>query len=200
VRRAHTFTSSRPERSGEPGPNCAPVRLGPGSASPSGMTAKGVMFLATLALAGCDVTMFKQAKAVPQAEAPSLPNQAEAQPPPAGTVAQGAVADQLAAATPSPATPALLARGRERYDIFCKPCHGVAGAGDGTIVQRGFPRPPDYVSAQVMTLSGAQIFGVITNGYGVMFPYGDRVAPNDRWAIVAYVRALQLARRSGGGA
>ncbi len=149
------------------------------------------------ALAGCDQTMFTQHKYATEGAAPLLPGNAEAQAPPEHTVAQGALAEEQAAATPPPATPALLARGRERYEIYCKPCHGVSGDGDGTIVARGFPRPPDYASAQVRSLTGPQIYGVITNGYGVMFPYGDRVDPQDRWAVVAYVRALQTARTMG---
>ena len=153
--------------------------------------------LAASALAGCDMTMFQQPKYGTQAPAPLFADNTASQVPPEGTVAQGALAQEQAAIAPPPATPALLTRGRERFEIYCKPCHGIGGDGDGTVVARGFPRPPSYASAQVRNLTGAQIFGVITNGYGVMFPYGDRVAPQDRWAIVAYIRALELAHELG---
>ena len=98
-----------------------------------------------------------------------------------------------AARTPPPVTPALLARGRERFDIFCAPCHGLDGTGDGRVVQRGFPHPPSYLSGRLRDAPADHFLDVITNGFGVMYPYADRVAPADRWAIVAYIRALQLA-------
>ena len=153
--------------------------------------------LSATALGACDLSMYRQHKYTAEAPAPQYPNQAEAQALPEGVVAQGALADDLASAAPPPVTPALLARGKDRYEIFCKPCHGVSGNGDGTIVARGFPRPPDYASEQVRSLTGPQIFGVITRGYGVMFPYGDRLVPADRWAVVAYVRALEVSRSLG---
>ena len=85
----------------------------------------------------------------------------------------------------------LLARGQERYDIYCSPCHGLSGNGDGMIVQRGFPAPPSYHTARLRAAPAQHFFDVITNGYGVMYSYASRVEPRDRWAIVAYVRALQ---------
>ncbi len=156
-----------------------------------------ILCVGATVLGGCDLSMYRQHKYGTEAPAPQYPNQAEAQAPPDGVVAQGALADDLASAAAPAVTPALLARGKDRYEIFCKPCHGVSGNGDGTIVARGFPRPPDYASAQVRSLTGPQIFGVITRGYGVMFPYGDRLVPTDRWAVVAYVRALEVSRALG---
>jgi mono/diheme cytochrome c family protein len=91
-------------------------------------------------------------------------------------------------------TAPLLARGRERYAIYCVPCHGETGRGDGAIVQRGFPPPPDLARADLRQASAQQLYDAISNGYGLMYPFSDRVAPADRWAIVAYLRALQLAR------
>ena len=90
-----------------------------------------------------------------------------------------------------PVTMTLLERGRERFDIYCAPCHGRYGDGNGIIVQRGFPRPPSYGSDALRNAPSQHFYDVITHGYGVMFPYADRVAPADRWAIVAYIRALQ---------
>ena len=90
-----------------------------------------------------------------------------------------------------PVTMALLERGRQRFDIYCAPCHGRFGDGSGMIVQRGFPRPPSYYSDALRNAPSQHFYDVITNGYGVMFSYADRVEPADRWAIVAYIRALQ---------
>lgn len=95
---------------------------------------------------------------------------------------------------PRPITPALLQRGQQRYEIYCAACHGLAGDGDGMVVQRGFPAPPSYHSNRLRQAPDSHFYDVITHGYGVMYPYADRVAPADRWAIVAYVRALQLSR------
>ncbi|MGE0315074.1 MAG: cytochrome c [Lautropia sp.] len=110
-----------------------------------------------------------------------------------GTVARGALDRARALATPPRLDAALLARGRERYDIYCSPCHGFTGAGDGMVVQRGFPPPPSLLAPRLEALEARYIVDVIGHGHGVMFGYGDRVEPRDRWAIVAYVRALQLA-------
>jgi mono/diheme cytochrome c family protein len=93
-------------------------------------------------------------------------------------------------------TRAALTRGRERLDIYCAPCHGVAGDGNGYITLRGFPHPPTYHSDRLRAAPDEHFFDVITHGYGVMYPYADRVAPDDRWAIIAYIRALQLSQNA----
>ena len=93
-----------------------------------------------------------------------------------------------------PLTLAVIERGRQRFDIYCSPCHSVAGDGDGMIVRRGFPHPPDYTEDRLVKAPLQHFYDVITNGYGAMYPYAARVAPNDRWAIAAYIRALQLSR------
>lgn len=90
-------------------------------------------------------------------------------------------------------TAAALQRGREEFGIYCAPCHGPAGDGDGYITHRGFPHPPSYHSAQLRGAPDSLFYDVITNGYGIMYPYGDRLAPADRWNVIAYIRALQLA-------
>lgn len=97
---------------------------------------------------------------------------------------------------PHPATLALLERGQQRYTIYCQPCHGATGAGDGMVVQRGFPAPPSYHQRKLRNASDGHLYTVIRNGYGIMYPYGDRVAEDDRWAIVAYIRALQLSQHA----
>ncbi len=93
--------------------------------------------------------------------------------------------------SPPPLTMALLQRGQQRFNINCSPCHGRTGEGDGTIVQRDFPRPPSYFSEKLRKAPNQHFYDVITHGYGVMYPYADRVEPADRWAITAYIRALQ---------
>ena len=90
-----------------------------------------------------------------------------------------------------PVSMALLERGRQRFDIDCAPCHGRGGDGNGMIVQRGFPHPPSYHLDRLRNAPDQHFYDVITHGYGIMYPYADRVEPVDRWAIAAYIRALQ---------
>jgi cytochrome c553 len=86
----------------------------------------------------------------------------------------------------------VLERGRERFDIFCAQCHGRTGQGNGMIVQRGMKVPPSFHEPRLKAMPEGYYFDVITNGFGVMYPYATRIEPRDRWAITAYVRALQL--------
>ena len=90
-----------------------------------------------------------------------------------------------------PMTLALVQRGRERFNIFCSECHGPGGDADGMVVQRGFPKPPSFHEARLVNAPDAYFVDVITHGHGVMYSYADRVPPADRWAIAAYIRALQ---------
>jgi mono/diheme cytochrome c family protein len=101
-----------------------------------------------------------------------------------------------ATANPIQITQALLTRGRERYNIYCSPCHGYAGHGDGMVAQRGFPHPPSYHIDRLRQAPDSYFFDVTTRGYGDMYSYADRVDPHDRWAIVAYIRALQLSQNA----
>jgi mono/diheme cytochrome c family protein len=125
-----------------------------------------------------------------------FPNGASLRDPPAGTLAQDALARAAARLDRPPLTPALLARGRDRCGIYCTPCHGLAGDGDGIVPARGFPRPPDYAIPRLRQAPSSYFVEVITEGHGVMYPYASRVAPADRWAIAAYIRALQLSRHA----
>ncbi|MCC6145670.1 MAG: cytochrome c [Candidatus Hydrogenedentes bacterium] len=88
----------------------------------------------------------------------------------------------------------LLERGRERFNITCMPCHGLTGEGNGIVVQRGFPKPPSYHIDRLREVEDGYIFDVITNGFGRMYNYAARVKPEDRWAIIAYIRALQFSQ------
>ena len=93
-----------------------------------------------------------------------------------------------------PITLPLLVRGRERFDIFCSPCHSIAGDGDGMVARRGFPHPPSFHDDRLREASDAHFYAVITEGYGAMHSYADRVPSSDRLAIVAYIRALQFSQ------
>jgi hypothetical protein len=97
---------------------------------------------------------------------------------------------------PFPITRDVLARGRERYNIYCTPCHDYTGSGQGMIVQRGFPAPPSYHIDRLRLAPVGHFYDVITNGYGAMYSYAARVPPDDRWAIVAYIRALQMSQHA----
>ncbi len=141
---------------------------------------------ATAALAGCD-NMANQPRRNPY----ELPYGSQAHwpiTPVAHTIARDA---PLRPPQAPAVTMALLERGRQRFDINCAPCHGRTGAGDGVIVQRGFPPPPSYYSKALRSAPDKLFYDVITHGYGVMYSYADRVEPADRWAIAAYIRALQ---------
>jgi hypothetical protein len=106
----------------------------------------------------------------------------------------GQVNGEYAESIPLPVTEAFLLRGQERYNIFCSPCHGRAGDGQGMIVQRGFPAPPSFHTERLRAEPVGYYYDVITNGFGVMYSYASRVPPRDRWAIIAYIRALQLSQ------
>lgn len=147
-------------------------------------------------LAGCEAqSMNRQAKVTPQAPAAALPGGVEQMAPPPGTVALDQPARTAAETTPPPVTLALVERGRERHAIFCAPCHGREGRGDGAVVQRGYPAPQPYDDPRLVAASASELYGAIADGYGIMFPQAERVEPADRWAIVAYIRAVQLSDR-----
>ena len=152
------------------------------------------LLLLPLALSACRLEMAQQRRLDTYEPSTIWPDGTAARPLPAGVVARGDLARDAEAANPPEATPALLARGQERYAIYCAPCHDPAGDGDGMIPRRGFPHPPSYHTARLRAAPAPYIFDVITRGYGVMYGYAARVAPADRWAIIAYIRALQLSR------
>lgn len=95
-----------------------------------------------------------------------------------------------------PITREILEHGRERFQIYCAACHGRTGQGNGLIVQRGFPAPPSYHIERLRNAPIGHFYDVMTRGYGVMYPQASRVAPKDRWAIAAYIRALQLSHNA----
>ena len=107
----------------------------------------------------------------------------------------GKIGGQLAAEFPMPVTSDVMARGQERFNVFCAPCHGRTGDGTGMIVQRGFRQPPSYYEDRLVNAPVGYLYDVMTNGFGAMQDYAAQVPVSDRWAIAAYIRALQLSRR-----
>ena len=177
--------------------------------------------LALSALGGCTrdgkfqpVDMWNGSRLKPYEGFHFFANNSEAQVPPAGTVSRsenrvneplyyGTQNGTLVTYNPlvrSAKDPqeklAILQRGQERYQIYCQPCHGLGGYGDGLIVKRGLSAPPSYHLPRLINAADGHIYDVIANGYGSMYSYGSRVPTKDRWAIVAYIRALQLSQRA----
>ena len=154
-----------------------------------------LVVLLSIAAAGCtNQSMTRQAHYGTNDPAPAFANGSAAQPLPAGVVSQGDAEYEKESANPPPVDMALLERGKQRFEIFCAPCHGFEGDGNGAIVRRGFPHPPSYYERKLMQAQAQLFFDTITNGFGVMYSYGSRVPPHDRWAIAAYIRALQQSR------
>jgi hypothetical protein len=150
------------------------------------------LLLLAVCLAGCEQKMADAPRRDPFEPSPLFADGTSARLPPTGTVAADADLAPVAAALPATLPMAMLERGRERYGIFCSPCHDHTGHGNGRVVQRGFPQPPDFHSARLREAPDRLFFDTITQGYGAMYPYASRVPVADRWAIVAYIRALQL--------
>ncbi len=164
---------------------------------------RGLALLAlVLAAAGCRQDMHDQPKYKPLRESTFFEDGRASRPLVPGTVARGHLYDDTAVATgrrgdvwladpPMPITAALLARGHERYDIYCSPCHDRIGTGAGMIVRRGFKHPPSVHIDRLRSAQAGYVFDVVTKGFGAMPGYAPQIPVEDRWAIVAYLRALQ---------
>jgi hypothetical protein len=167
-----------------------------------------ILALAVAALAaGCRQDMHDQPKFIPLRESGFYSDHRSARPLVEGTMARGHLDDdellntgklggQDATELPWPVTAGMMARGRGRFDIFCAPCHDRAGSGDGMIVRRGYRRPPSYHIDRLRQAPVGHFFDVITNGFGAMPDYRAQVPVPDRWAIVAYIRALQASQHA----
>lgn len=165
--------------------------------------------IAGLLAAGCRQNMHNQPKTEPYEESDFFPDGMGSRPLPAGTVARGLLRQDAAlytgldaqgravASFPLPVTRQLLLRGQERFNIYCSPCHDRAGTGRGMIVQRGYKQPSSYHIDRLRQAPPGYFYDVMTRGFGVMPSYAAQVAPEDRWAIVAYIRALQLSQDAG---
>lgn len=156
---------------------------------------------------GCQIRqdMADQPKNRPLSPSPFFDDGRSERPLLENTVARGSIAEDAlfvpkeSNAFPLPLTADLLERGRERYKIFCTPCHGIQGDGNGMVVMRGMKRPPSFYDPQdprLRQVPNGYLYDVITNGFGGMLSYSQQIPPADRWAIVAYVRALQLSRNA----
>ena len=162
------------------------------------MKAALCLSLTAAVLAGCDQMATQPHESV-YGRSPLFANGMSMQDPPQGTVARGDLEAEDLLDTRPPLTTALIERGRERYAIDCAVCHDAAGYGDGVVPSRGYPHPPSFHSPRLRAASTSHFVDVMTNGYGVMYAYRDRVAPADRWAIAAYIRALQLSQAAPAG-
>jgi hypothetical protein len=161
---------------------------------------------AALLAAGCRQEMYNQPRAKPLQESPVFPDRRSARPAIPGTIARGhlrladpafftgKVDGKFVEEFPFSITREVLQRGQERFDIYCSPCHGRVGNGEGMIVQRGFRRPVSYHVPRLQQSPPGYFYDVITNGYGLMYDYADRIDPADRWTIVAYIKTLQFSQ------
>jgi hypothetical protein len=158
-------------------------------------------------LIGCRQDMHDQPKYQPLEASDFFADGRASRPLPPGTVARGQLNDdehlysgksgkKFADALPFAVSPALLARGQERFNIFCSPCHGRLGDGDGMVVRRGFRHPPSFHIDRLRQAPVGYYFDVITNGFGSMQDYSAQIPVKDRWAVIAYVRALQLSQHA----
>jgi mono/diheme cytochrome c family protein len=170
-----------------------------------------VLFVA-IALAGCRTEMYDQPRYEPYEASDFYDDGTSARPTIAGTVPRddprerggasselfntGKIGDKIAVEIPFAVDRSVLDRGQERFRIFCTPCHSELGDGRGMIVRRGFNPPPSFHSAEVKNQPVGHYFDVMTRGHGTMYSYASRIPPHDRWAIAAYIRALQLSQHA----
>ena len=159
-------------------------------------------------VAACRIDMHVQPRINPLAKSDFFTDQRSARPPVEGTVARGQlhadsyfytgkIGNNPGDAMPFPVTKDVLERGRERYNIYCAPCHSRVGDGNGFIPSRGFTRkPPSFHEQRLQKAPLGYVFDVMTNGFGIMPDYASQIPPRDRWDIVAYIRALQLSQNA----
>jgi len=151
--------------------------------------------------------MHDQPKYIPLRQSTFFADQRSARPIVTGTVARGQLHDDALLYTgkmngadstvfPFSIDERVMARGQERFNIYCSPCHGRTGQGDGMVVRRGYRRPPTYHQDRLRDAPVGHFFDVMTNGFGAMPDYAAQVSPRDRWAIAAYIRALQLSEHA----
>src|ERR1700719_290050 len=166
--------------------------------------------LASILVAGCRQDMHVQPRYEPEDPSTFFADGRSERPPVEGTVARGQLrTDELlytgrvngavADIFPFAITATDLSRGRERYNIYCSPCHDYTGAGNGMIVQLRFPPAPSFHLERLRQAPAGHFFEVMSNGFGLMYSYASRVSPEDRWRIAAYIRALQLSQHGPAG-
>jgi mono/diheme cytochrome c family protein len=161
----------------------------------------------TLGLAACRQDMHDQPRYEPYERSETFADRRASRLPVAGTVARGQlhddehletgrIGDQFADTFPSAVTLDVVQRGQQRYEIYCTPCHGRSGRGNGMIVQRGYRPPPSFHIDRLRQERPGYFYDVITRGFGAMPDYAAQITVRDRWAIVAYIRALQLSQNA----
>ena len=176
------------------------------------MTPQALSVLMVVVLAGsaCRQDMHDQPKYIPLRESSFFGDARSARPLVVGTVARGQLHEDALLYSgksngadttifPFPIDDRVMARGQERFDIYCSPCHGRTGFGDGMVVRRGYRRPPSYHDDRLRNAPIGHFMVVISNGFGAMPDYAAQINVEDRWAIVAYVRALQLSEHAAVG-
>jgi hypothetical protein len=168
--------------------------------------AAGLVAVLSLASLGCRQDMHDQPKLKPYRGSAFFADGSGMRPLPANTVARGSLREDalfhtgrladgsMTSELPMPMTRRLLERGQERYNIYCTPCHGAVGDGRGMVVRRGYKQPTSYHDERLRQVPVGYLFDVMSNGFGVMPSYAPQVPPEDRWAIAAYIRALQLSQ------
>jgi cytochrome c5 len=162
--------------------------------------------LCALGFAGCENTlrqdMANQPRQNPLSPDPFFPDDRSERPVVDNTVVHGSIQDDALTipkdsnAFPLPLTAELLQRGQQRYAIYCTPCHGIQGDGLGMVAVRGMKHPPSYHQDRLRNEPVGYLYDVVTNGFGAMYGYSSQIPPRDRWAIIAYMRALQLSRNA----
>jgi mono/diheme cytochrome c family protein len=167
-----------------------------------------VLVSAVTLLSGCRIDMHVQPRQNPLSRSDFFADQRSARPPVEGTVARGQlradayfytgkIGDSPGDYLPFPATRQVLDRGRERYNIYCAPCHSRLGDGNGFIPSRGFSRrPPSFHIPRLQKAPLGYFYDVMANGFGIMSDYASQISPQDRWNITAYIRALQLSQNA----
>src|SRR5690348_12250042 len=166
-----------------------------------------LVLVVVASLAGCRQDMHDQPRYKPLAESHFFADLRSERQPVEGTVARGQLHEDSYFYTgklgnnpgdymPFPVNEEVLVRGRERFNIYCAPCHSRLGDGNGMIPQRGFRRPPSYHQDRLRKAPLGYLFDVMTNGFGAMPEYASQIPPRDRWCIVAYIRALQLSQNA----
>jgi hypothetical protein len=175
---------------------------------PARMLALGALLMTVALGAACRIDMHLQPRQNPLSRSDFFSDQRSARPPVEGTIARGQLLEDTYFYTgktgnnpgevmPFPVTKEILQRGRERYNIFCAPCHSRVGEGNGFVPSRGFARkPPSFHIARLQKAPVGYIYDVISEGFGIMPEYASQIPPQDRWTIVAYIRALQLSQNA----
>ena len=171
------------------------------------MPLAAALLIGAAVLSGCRQDMHNTPVGQPLRESLFVPGASTSRAPVEGTVARGTLQDDAAFFTgkeggaaanalPFPLTAQVLDRGEERFNIYCAPCHGLSGQGDGMIVRRGYRQPPSFHVDRLQQAPLGHFYDTMSNGFGAMPDYRAQIAPRDRWAIAAYVRALQLSQRA----